>query len=541
MTSERWTWIGAVLAVLAAGLLLLLPTDTLFTHVVMDDAYYYVRIPLNIVDGYGVSYDQVSQTNGFHPLWALLLLPLGLLPDGAALWGALLLSWGFIALGAASLVDLSRSLRWGAVGGLVAVAAYVFPRADLYLSLMESGPSAALLLAGVALGTRRQWMTSDRWSDAVFIGLWLAAIFLVRLDFAFIVVAMAVALILARWRSGQALGHWLRRLSLSGVVAAIPALLYIASNQLRFGHMTPVSGRKKHVALWELDSPVEQVLHLPLAVGRKLGVDLGGTLLLMAVGGLVLGVGVLWGRRALRDSALRPRLFAEGMVLPLLVGTLGRAVYMRTFMAVEANRVPWYWVPLYVCAAILAGYAAGLMAASVRARRPALGAALPVAALVLLWPAGTLFQLRDNYAFSDPWPSPTLDAADWAAENLAPDARCAMYDSGLMSWRSGHPCVSLNGLIGDERMMELSLAKDFGTILREYDVDVYAEYCTQAQADRAGAGLLYRSEGTVPPGMLPWDEHYLCLFDVAVYNPYDDPAWVRPFDLPRELRVRPAE
>ena len=30
------------------------------------------------------SLDGETPTNGFHPLWALLLLPLGLLPDGAA-------------------------------------------------------------------------------------------------------------------------------------------------------------------------------------------------------------------------------------------------------------------------------------------------------------------------------------------------------------------------------------------------------------------------------------------------------------------------
>jgi len=40
-----------------------------------DDAFYYLTIARNIVAGAGVTFDGLSLTNGFHPLWLAVLLP----------------------------------------------------------------------------------------------------------------------------------------------------------------------------------------------------------------------------------------------------------------------------------------------------------------------------------------------------------------------------------------------------------------------------------------------------------------------------------
>ena len=41
-----------------------------------DDAYYYFQIAHNIASGYGSSFDQITKTNGFHPLWLLTSTPI---------------------------------------------------------------------------------------------------------------------------------------------------------------------------------------------------------------------------------------------------------------------------------------------------------------------------------------------------------------------------------------------------------------------------------------------------------------------------------
>jgi len=523
--------VGAVAATLVAAAFLLLPYDTLITRVIMDDAFYYVRVALNVTSGQGLTYDGVTWTNGFHPLWGvLLLLPAVSGSDLFTLYAGLALSVGFVGLGVWSLVVIARELGWGAAGALAAIAAFVFPRADLYMSLMESGPSAGLLLAGLALGTRQRWLTSERASHAVLFGLWLAAIFLVRLDFAFIVATAAAAALLMRLRSGRPMRSWLPSLSLAGVVAAVPAGAYLLANRLAFGHFVPVSGRKKHVYLFDLPDPAGALLAGPDRLGAKIGLDgwvvvALGVVLLMAVG----AGAVLQARSSRTESATgMPRLDTGGMLLVLFVGTLLRASYMRVFVAIEANRVPWYWVPENVVVACLVGFVVALLVRHLHTWTPALARLAPWAVLVLAWPLGTAFVLLDNDFLRAPRPSSVLDAARWTRDHAGSYERCAFYDSGMYSWESGLPCVSLNGLISDEETMELAKEERFAEIMDRHGVDLYVEYCSLGDIERAGEGVIWHSDRPERLPRLDGPGYRVCLFDRAVYRPYADPAWERP-------------
>ncbi|MCC6499855.1 MAG: hypothetical protein IT313_06270 [Anaerolineales bacterium] len=41
-----------------------------------DDAYYYFKVAQNISEGHGSTFDGVNKTNGYHPLWALVCVPI---------------------------------------------------------------------------------------------------------------------------------------------------------------------------------------------------------------------------------------------------------------------------------------------------------------------------------------------------------------------------------------------------------------------------------------------------------------------------------
>src|ERR1700752_895524 len=45
-----------------------------------DDAYYYFKVAQNISEGYGSTFDRINQTNGYHPLWMLICIPIFALP-----------------------------------------------------------------------------------------------------------------------------------------------------------------------------------------------------------------------------------------------------------------------------------------------------------------------------------------------------------------------------------------------------------------------------------------------------------------------------
>ncbi len=41
-----------------------------------DDAYYYFKVAQNITEGYGSTFDGINSTNGYHPLWMLICIPI---------------------------------------------------------------------------------------------------------------------------------------------------------------------------------------------------------------------------------------------------------------------------------------------------------------------------------------------------------------------------------------------------------------------------------------------------------------------------------
>ena len=44
-------------------------------YVIADDAYYYFTIARNAAAGLGPTFDTIAPTNGFHPLYLILLIP----------------------------------------------------------------------------------------------------------------------------------------------------------------------------------------------------------------------------------------------------------------------------------------------------------------------------------------------------------------------------------------------------------------------------------------------------------------------------------
>ncbi|MBI9046007.1 MAG: hypothetical protein JEZ06_16060 [Anaerolineaceae bacterium] len=52
-----------------------IPANSLVNWFSTDDAYYYFKTAQNIAEGHGITFDQISPTNGFHPLWMLVCIP----------------------------------------------------------------------------------------------------------------------------------------------------------------------------------------------------------------------------------------------------------------------------------------------------------------------------------------------------------------------------------------------------------------------------------------------------------------------------------
>ena len=72
----RFEIVLVILALFSHGYAAFSPANSLVNWYTTDDAYYYFKVAQNISEGHGVTFDQIGRTNGFHPLWMLICVPI---------------------------------------------------------------------------------------------------------------------------------------------------------------------------------------------------------------------------------------------------------------------------------------------------------------------------------------------------------------------------------------------------------------------------------------------------------------------------------
>ena len=259
-----------------------------------DDAFYYLRIAQNLVAGRGMTFDGAAPTNGFQPLYLLMVVPVVALARGSValpihLSGVLLTGW---AVGTAFVL---RALLARLAGRGVALFGVLLWAISPYFILMsvnglETGVALfftlALPLAYCA------WIRGERAPDAkralAFGGLAGLAI-LARLDLALLLAAIAIDWLIRErarvWRAGRA-----GALTLAGALAVW--LPWGIASHAATGHWLPASGSaSREIALewgwlnlqpiWTLITPDRALFdprHVPAAyhldVATKLGCGL---------------------------------------------------------------------------------------------------------------------------------------------------------------------------------------------------------------------------------------------------------------------------
>src|SRR5687768_17389097 len=77
---KRFPWFETVLITVVMSISLyaaLSDAQNLSWHwFIRDDAYYYFKVAQNISEGQGSTFDGINRTNGYHPLWMLICVPI---------------------------------------------------------------------------------------------------------------------------------------------------------------------------------------------------------------------------------------------------------------------------------------------------------------------------------------------------------------------------------------------------------------------------------------------------------------------------------
>ena len=73
---HRWLEYGLILIFLVAGIFIAFGNEySVLNWFQTDDAFYYFKVAQNIVEGKGSTFDGINLTNGYHPLWLIVCLP----------------------------------------------------------------------------------------------------------------------------------------------------------------------------------------------------------------------------------------------------------------------------------------------------------------------------------------------------------------------------------------------------------------------------------------------------------------------------------
>ncbi len=454
-----------------------------------DDAFYYFGVARHVAEGGGSTFNGLDPTNGYHPLWLLLLVPVLSIAHGHAALVAVTLVSAALAVAAARQIDRIGLLTGRPVLVTLCAAPLLVVGAagpSFFYSGMETGLLlfALLWLAATYLRTEGFAERDFDPGEARVVGALMALAVLARLD---TVIPMAVLGVLAAVTWARAGKPWLRLALWLAAVPAVALAAYLAVNQALFGTPLPVSGQAKALGGSALNLDVlGQFLSSPVLFGQStwlgavavvvVGLALaakptGGLGLAARFGAVVLVGGILTvGYYAVTSSwQLWPWYFSSA---PLSIALAGPALVARWAPKVPVKRLAAGAVVLLV-----------LATAGVNAVRAARGGVQ-----------------RSAFIEAAPSVARQVDALTPLGEPIAMGDR-----AGSLGYHLGRPLVHLEGLVNSAEYLDALRSGAVHRFLADRRVALYARGDADPGApDPANPGCVRFTEPQQGAGTKAW-------------------------------------
>ena len=480
---SRFEWLLLAIVVLPHLMIALSNTVAVLDWYTTDDAFYYFVPARNIAASNGISFDGLTRSNGFHPLWMAVLVPIFTLAQIDNILPLRVLIVVLALLNSATGIVLFRLVKHYFAVEVAAFVAFVWALTPAIHGLTTKGGVEAglnaffilLLWERVSAFNRRDEWKADYWREIAGLGLIAALTILARLDNVFLVFFAGLWLWL-RWFGD----NWPQRLK-TGFAFFIPVVIimlgYLAWNQAAFGTATPVSGQIKvwwgtldgtvygfpvkrletfagqfftndddlgpwHIATAGLYRTAEnivasQVNEVTVAARRNVLLALGGGLGLLAVA-------VGW----LERKFVWRTVLALGL-MPFFAATFAQITYYKA--AGSMAQQPWYWVSETIFLVLIMGL-------FLESLRRVLDKYIPILQpytcrafnlfsifLVLGFFGYMLAGLRPN---ANPDSHYYVHRPAWLEANTEPDARIAVTGAGNLGYfTEGRTIVNMDGLM----------------------------------------------------------------------------------------------
>ena len=474
-----------------------------------DDATYYFKAAQYLAAGKGFTFDGIHQTNGFHPLWLLVLWPLYRFVPGSPemlLRLSLVLQIALLAAATLILFRVHRAFFSRRVG-LVSLV--------LFLSLLYfraiNGMESALLVLMLALCFYVAWrgapFSTDRAMASFGFGLTLGLVTLARLDMIFLPLIVCAVLAARAVTAGPARPTAWRRLLVTA--AGFMALLgpYLLYNQVAHGGLMPISGALKS------SFPHLKALRQILADMREFAVHT----ILAGVAGAYLA---LYGARSVLGRQPEDgREFHRGAMAIMAGAVVLHFAYTMLFM--KWAIFGWYFIPYAALIPLLVSEAVQrALAWRVMSGAGGLGYWAAISLLVVV--GGIRVHRINFWPVDSSWHVAAYDAAQWVRAHTAADAVMAMADAGHLSYFSGRSVINLDGIANNRELQVVIRSGRLGEYLKANRVQYLAQY--QFWSMPAVSSGAYDSVTIRYPGYL-----YDCMSDPIVLRKADEVYRSRPY------------
>jgi hypothetical protein len=435
-------------AILIEGAILVCGPEPRLAHLFYDDAFYYFQVAKNLAAGVGSTFDGFNLTNGYHPLWCWVLVPIFWVTSDPGLGMRVAAALWFLLAAAVPpamyAVVRPRTGEWGAT---LAAVGTLHPFLVLHLqrpSGLETPLFALLLL--IIVGAFESMMGGERGASRLQLlglGALLGAAVLARMDAGLYALA-AAAILIVRLRP--------RALALITLGAAIVAGPSLAWNTAKFGSPMPISGR---VVRAYQEKTLERTSRLRVAADElptlagRYAVEGTPPAKWIATSGAIGGVLLLGVGTALVAAGLLRRRGRPFDALALL--SLGSAIHFAVYAF-------WFWTGgeealfrlyYFMPEGLTLAAACGAALSPAWARR----LAAPLLVVMTLYLA---LACRASFAEAPSAREPMTrhHLYGWVRENLPEDAVLAMLGSGRLGYFSGRRVINLDGLVNGTEFLD---------------------------------------------------------------------------------------
>ena len=433
------------------------PLINIFHDEVGDDAFYYLKIADNILTHSTSSFDGKSITNGYQPLWMLVLLGLGIaLPIKSS--GFMILLFSTIAMFSmiGSLLFFKLSGALFSKSSLIGTLIYFF--GALFLS--KSGMEVGLLFVFLPLFLLLLFKVKENptLSNYFWLGFCTSLLLLSRLDIILFFTTMVICIAIFGFNIFTLSMGFTWKKAGAGFGGLIPFLGYLIFNFMAFGSVIPISGRAKALRLVE---GISQTGLLSLA--NKITHD---KIILLVTLVWVLSIPLAFIYIKKETVLLRRITITSVFLYPVLF-------YAYYLFVSDWPFWLWYYYPVFFAFSLGALLYEDFVLKKIPVLRKNYTRVIAPIFLALL-ATSTLIMLHAKPA--EFIPNPLYDAAlQIKGFSVKHPGVYAMGDrAGIVGFLLDSPVIQVEGIVGDEDLLDnISSSRNLLDFLKERSVDYY--------------------------------------------------------------------